>query len=165
MSQTHIDIYIDATIPSNLVARQSQDPKIAGWQNITREFWNDTRFQFIVSDAVIAEISVGDNLQVANRLKTVEGLPNLVVEDSDLGLAQQLVDGKAIPQTAFTDAVHVAVAARHLVPYLVTWNFAHLANPRTLPKIEQICHDAGYQPPRIDSPEGILEELSCVIIP
>ena len=84
---------------------------------------------------------------------------------SDLGLAQQLVDGKAIPQAAFTDAVHVAVAARHLVPYLATWNFAHLANPRTLPKIEQICHDAGYQPPRIDSPEGILEELSCVIIP
>ena len=79
--------------------------------------------------------------------------------------AQRLIDGKAIPQVAFTDAVHVAVAARYLVPYLATWNFAHLANPRTLPKIEQICLNAGYQPPRIDSPEAILEELSCVIIP
>ena len=165
MDQAYIDVYIDATIPSNLVARQSRDPKIARWQNITREFWSDTRFQFIVSDAVIAEISVGDNLQVTDRLEAVEGLPNLIVEDSDLAFAQWLVDGKAIPQVAFTDAVHVAVAARHLVPYLATWNFAHLANPRTLPKIEQICHEVGYQPPRIDSPEGILEELSCVIIP
>lgn len=158
-------VYIDATIPSNLVARQSRDPKIARWQNITREFWSDTRFQFIVSDAVIAEISVGNNLQVMDRLEAVEGLPNLIVEDSDIAFAQQLVDGKAIPQVAFTDAVHVAVAARHLVPYLATWNFAHLANPRTLPKIEQICQDVGYRSPRIASPEGILEELSCVIIP
>ena len=110
-------VYIDATIPSNLVAKQSRDPKIARWQNITREFWSDTRFQFIVSDAVIAEISVGDNLQVIDRLKAVEGLPNLIVEDSDIAFAQQLVDGKAIPQAAFTDAVHVAVAARHLIPY------------------------------------------------
>ena len=164
MYQTPIDVYIDATIPSNLVARQSRDPKIARWQNITREFWNDTRFQFIVSDAVIAEISVGNNLQVIDRLRAVEGLRNLIVEDSDIAFAQWLIDGKAIPQVAFTDAVHVAVAARHLVPYLATWNFAHLANPRTLPKIEQICLDAGYQPPRIDSPEAILEELSCVII-
>ena len=147
-------VYIDATIPSNLVAKQSRDPKIARWQNITREFWSDTRFQFIVSDAVIAEISVGDNLQVIDRLKAVEGLPNLIVEDSDIAFAQQLVDGKAIPQAAFTDAVHVAVAARHLIPYLATWNFAHLANPRTLPKIEQICQNVGHRPPRIDSPEG-----------
>ena len=79
-----------------------------------------------------------------DRLKVVEGLPNLIVADSDLTFAQRLVDGKAIPQAAFTDAVHVAVAARHLVPYLATWNFTHLANPQTRPKIEQICHDAGY---------------------
>lgn len=38
MGQTYIDVYIDATIPSNLVARQSRDPKISRWQNITREF-------------------------------------------------------------------------------------------------------------------------------
>lgn len=157
-------VYIDATIPSNLVARQSRDPKIARWQSITREFWSDTRFQFIVSDAVIAEISVGDNLQATDRLKVVEGLPNLVVEDSDLAFAQKLVNEKAVPQVAFTDAIHVAVAARHLVPYLATWNFTHLANPQTRPKIEQVCHDAGYPPPRIDSPEAILEELSCAII-
>ena len=158
-------VYIDATIPSNLVARQSRDPKIARWQNITREFWSDTRFQFIVSDAVIAEISVGDHLQATDRLKVVEGLPNLVVEDSDLAFAQELVNEKAIPQVAFTDAVHVAVAARHFIPYLATWNFTHLANPQTRPKIEQVCHEAGYPPPRIDSPEVILEELSCAITP
>lgn len=71
-----------------------------------------------------------------------------------------LIYQKALPQGALTDAIHVAVAAIHAIPYLVTWNFAHLANPHTRPKIEKICRDADYAPPRIQSPKAILEELS-----
>lgn len=52
-----------------------------------------------------------------------------------------------------------AVTAIHAIPYLATWNFAHLANPRTRPKIEQICRAAGYVPPYIGSPQAIMEEL------
>ena len=65
-------VYIDATIPSNLVARLSQDPKIAEWQRITREFWQDARFEFILSDIVIDEISAGDEDRAADRLQAVE---------------------------------------------------------------------------------------------
>ena len=43
-------VYIDAMIPSYLVAPLSQDPKIAEWQRITREFWQDTRFEFVSSN-------------------------------------------------------------------------------------------------------------------
>ena len=32
------------------------------------------------------------------------------------------------------------------------WNFTHLADPHTRLKIEQVCHEAGYSPPCIDSP-------------
>ena len=35
----------------------------------------------------------------------------------------------------------------------------YLANPRTRPKIEQICREAGYVPPYIGSPQAIMEEL------
>ena len=69
----------------------------------------------------------------------------------------ELLNQKAIPQKVFIDAVHVAALARNAVPYLATWNFKHLANPHTRPKIEQICRDAGYSPPYIDSPDMILE--------
>ena len=84
---------------------------------------------------------------------------NLLVEESDRDLAKQLVSHKAIPEKAFIDAVHVAVAARNAVPYLATWNFTHLANPQTRPQIERICSNAGYPPPYIDSPKAILEKF------
>lgn len=150
-------VYIDATIPSYLVASQSSDIKIAKWQQITRKFWKDNRFEFILSDFVIDEIENGDGTEVAKRLQAVKELPRLIVSNSDRILAMELLNQKAIPQKAFIDAIHVAVAARNAVPYLATWNFKHLANPHTRPKIEQICRDAGYSPPYIDSPEMILE--------
>ena len=151
-------VYIDATIPSNLVARPSQDPKIAEWQKITSEFWQDTRFKFILSDIVIDEISAGDKDQAANRLRVVEGLTVVVAAGLEFEIAEHLIAQSAIPQSAFIDALHVAVAATHNIPYLATWNFAHLANAYTRPKIEQVCSTAGYSPPRVDSPKVIMEE-------
>ena len=114
----------------------------------------------MLSDLVITEISIGDRTQAVDRLKAIEGLAVVDVLDLERSFAQQLIIGKAIPEIALADAVHVAVTAIHAIPYLATWNFAHLANPHTIPKIEQICREAGYSPPRIASPKAILEELS-----
>ena len=112
-----------------------------------------------MSDFVIDEIENGDKTEVVKRLQAVTELPRLIVSNSDRILATELLNQKAIPQKAFIDAVHVAVTARNAVPYLATWNFKHLANPHTRPKIEKICRDAGYSPPYIDSPEMLLEAL------
>ena len=105
------------------------------------------------------EIEDGDKTQADKRLQVVNGLSCLLVEELDRDLAKQLVNHKAIPEKAFIDAVHVAVAARNAVPYLATWNFTHLANPQTRPQIERICSNAGYPPPYIDSPKAILEKF------
>lgn len=152
-------VYIDATIPSYLVARQSNDPIIAERQRINCKFWGDNRFEFILSDFVIDEIEVGNKVQAAKRLQAVKGLSCLLVEALDRDLARQLVNHKAMPKKAFIDAVHVAVAARNAIPYLATWNFTHLANPQTRPQIERICINAGCPPPCIDSPKAILERF------
>ena len=157
--KTVFQVYIDATIPSNLVARPSQDTKIAEWQKITREFWQDTRFEFILSDIVIDEISAGDKEQAASRLQAVEGFTVVVAAALEFELAGRLITQSAIPQSAFIDALHVAVAATHNIPYLATWNFAHLANAYTRPRIEHVCREAGYSVPRVDSPKVIMEEL------
>ena len=151
-------IYIDAMIPSYLVAPLSRDPKIAEWQRITREFWQDSRFEFVLSNYVIDEISLGDRNQAANRIQAVAEIPVIIVRHFDLAFAEQLIHQKALPQGALTDAIHIAVTARRAIPYLATWNFTHLANSNTRSKVEQICHNAGYSPPRIDTPEAILEE-------
>ena len=128
-------------------------------QRVTHRFWNDARFEFILSDYVIDEIEDGNKTQATKRLQAIKGVPRLLVKKADLDLAKGLINAKAMPEKAFIDAVHVAVAARNAIPYLATWNFRHLANPHTQPEIEQICRNTGYMPPRIDSPKAILEKV------
>ena len=152
--------YIDATIPSYLVAEPSPNPQTAERQRITQLFWSDARFEFVLSDYVFDEISAGKRKrQVAKRVEAVKELPRVIVQPLDLAFAKELINQKALPKKALIDAVHVAVTARNAIPYLATWNFTHLANPHTRPKIEQVCIKAGYSPPRIDSPDTILEEF------
>ena len=152
-------VYIDATVPSYLVARQSNNLKIAEMQRVTHQFWNDVRFKIILSDYVIDEIEGGNKTQAAKRLQAIKGVPRLLVKKADLDLAKRLINSKSMPEKAFIDAVHVAVAARNAIPYLATWNFRHLANPHTRPEIERICRETGYTPPLIDSPKAILEKF------
>ena len=110
-------VYIDATIPSYLVSNPGRVPQTAEWQKITRDFWRDNRFEFILSDLVIAEISIGDRNQIADRLKPIQGLTVVDALDLERALARELVVGKAIPEVALPDAIHVAVAAIQAIPY------------------------------------------------
>jgi hypothetical protein len=62
----------------------------------------------------------------------------------------------ALPEKAVRDAEHIALAAIHNVPYLVTWNFRHIANPVTSARIESVLRLMGYTPSVLCSPELLL---------
>ena len=54
---------------------------------------------------------------------------------------EYLLRKKAIPAKAFTDAVHIAIAALHEVQFIASWNFRHIvgAVARTLKLIKLIA--------------------------
>jgi hypothetical protein len=54
------------------------------------------------------------------------------------------------------DAFHIAIAAVNGVNYLLTWNYKHIANATLRGRIEQICRDAGYEPPTICTPDELM---------
>lgn len=79
----------------------------------------------------------------------------LAITDEARELAGVLNAEGAVPRFEPRDALHIAVAAIQRVPYLVTWNFRHIANVTMRSKIEQVCRDAGFEPPVICSPPEI----------
>lgn len=74
-----------------------------------------------------------------------------------LELAKELLQAGALPAKAADDALHIAVAAAHAIPYLLTWNCRHLANATMRPKIESVCAAKGFKAPIICTPEELLE--------
>ncbi len=71
-------------------------------------------------------------------------------------LAPKLMKGCGLPESANTDAQHVALAAVHALKFLLTWNYRHMANDVLRPRMMHICRKAGYTCPQIVTPDEIM---------
>ena len=110
----------------------------------------------VTSELVREEAAVGDRDAAQSRLAAISRLPVIGATPEVARLAQALVDAKAVPERAAQDAVHIAIAAVHRVPFLVTWNFRHIANAAARPRIEAVCRDAAIDPPLLCTPEQLV---------
>ena len=55
----------------------------------------------------------------------------------------------------FQSGFQLAISAAHEVDYLLTWNYAHLANPVAQQHLHEICERRGLRVPLLVSPETI----------
>lgn len=151
-------VYLETTIISYLTAWLSRDLIRAAHQQITQEWWQRRRndFELFVSEFVINESSAGDKDAAEKRLEALEGISlldvNLEVED----LAKKLIEEKALPAKAVTDALHIAVASVHNIDYLLSWNCRHIANAELQSAIQKVCEENGKKCPKICTPEELL---------
>ena len=153
-------VYLETTIPSYLTARPTRDLVMSARQQLTREWWEKRRADFdgYISQLVLDECGAGDAEAAARRLTAVKGFPILDFTTEVIALASNLVDSHLIPEAAADDATHIALAATYGTDFLLTWNFAHIANAEKLVAIERACHDAGFVCPVICTPEALMED-------
>jgi predicted nucleic acid-binding protein len=81
----------------------------------------------------------------------------LEITEEAVTLAEELVRTGVLPEKAENDALHIAIAATHGIPYLLTWNCRHMANATIRRQIESICAEKGYKAPVICTPEELME--------
>jgi predicted nucleic acid-binding protein len=126
---------------------------------LTRNWWTRRdRFELVTSGQVRLEASAGDSVAAAERLKALEGMPILSLTAESVHLAEKLAQSLKLPARARADAFHIAICAVHAVDFLLTWNCRHLANAVLANKIEETCGDAGFVPPRIVTPELLMDQ-------
>lgn len=152
-------VYIETTFVSYLTARPSRDLIVAGHQQITHDWW-DTRsgdYELCVSQLVLQEAGEGDPQAAQERLDVLATMTMLEITEEAVALAEELVQAGALPAKAGNDALHIAVAATHRVPYLLTWNCRHMANAIMRAPIESVCALTGFKAPIICTPEEMME--------
>jgi hypothetical protein len=152
-------VYIETTVVSYLTARPNRDVVIAGHQQVTHEWWDTRRedYELCVSQLVLGEAAAGDPQAAQERHTVLRPMTVLETTAAALDLAKDLIQAGALPAKAADDALHIAVAATHAVPYLLTWNCRHLANATMRPMIESVCAAKGFKAPIICTPEELLE--------
>jgi predicted nucleic acid-binding protein len=152
-------IYLETTIPSLLTARPSRDLVIAADQQVTRDWWKKRhKYDLVISTLVLDEISEGDSHAATARRNALVECRILTMDEAAVQLAEAIMRTGLIPAKAYNDALHVAVAARHGIDFLLTWNCRHLANAAISERVRLSCRKAGYEPPEICTPHNLMAE-------
>jgi hypothetical protein len=155
-------VYVETTVVSYLTARPSRDLIVAGHQQITHDWWDSRRadYELCVSQLVVQEAGMGDPQFAQERLRLLTAMTALEINEEAVSLAEDLVKTGTLPEKAGNDGLHIAVAAVHRVPYLLTWNCRHLANATIRKQIEAICKKLGFRAPIMCTPEEMMEAKS-----
>ena len=154
-------VYIEPTVVSHLVARPSNDAILASWQRASQQLWEDytDKFEFVISDIVLAEIRRGDASAAQQRLEVISSLTVLEILPEANVLAQKLIDAGAMPPNFELDAQHISIATAHSVDYLVSWNHKHIVNENKREHIKSVCQEVGFQPIAICTPIELMENI------
>jgi hypothetical protein len=151
-------LYLETTVVSYLTARLSRDVTKARRQLLTKQWWHEHRARHVsyISDLVFDEARCGDPGAARSRLSAIVRLSQVHMSAQSHELAGQISARCRLPERAYADAHHVAIAALNGLDVLLTWNCAHLANPHMIPHIRRACEAYGYAPPVIHTPEELI---------
>lgn len=138
-------VYIETSIVSHATARPSADIQIAALQCQARSWWSAERknFELVTSQLVIDEAAAGNVSAAAERLKLLDGIPTVPINEGVRRLARAILSESIMPPKAAADALHIAAAAVAGVQYLLTLNCRHIANAHQLPRVYRLLEEHG----------------------
>ena len=147
-------VYIESSVISHLTVRAARDLRVAAFHAITTEWWDIQRpsFELYTSDLTIKETEGVHPAMAPLRLKALQGMTVLPITNAVESLNDALLQRHAFRGNA---ATHVAVAAVHNIPYLLTWDFRQINNSVITPIIAEVCEELGYRSPVTCSPEQL----------
>ena len=152
-------VYVETTVISDATALPSKDLILAGRQILSREWLERamSEYELYSSFLVRREALKGDEGAAARRMAALTGFRELQADERAQHLAVKLIEGKAVPKEYPDDALHIATAALNRMDYLVSWNFKHITNAHTIPKVKRICEENGFVCPEICTPQMLQE--------
>ena len=154
-----LKIYLDTSIIGYL-HQETQPEKMAE----TRQLWEQIKngvYDVIISNLLLEELSNNPNEEIKNIL--LELLAEIDYETVSLNseiekLAVMIISHGILTQKSYEDCLHIATALTHDCNLLVSWNFKHLVNIRTINGVRAISNLAGYRSIDIVTPTLLIQE-------
>ena len=152
-----LKIYLDTSFISHLHQFDVPDK-----MNDTLALWNDIivgEYHVVISEVTTRELMnalepkrsiIADYLTKTN----FEVLP--ITEETDK-LAHEIIKRGILTPKSFDDCAHIAVAILNNCDIIVSWNFKHLVNIKTINGVREIVVSNYYKPIDIYSPTMLLK--------
>jgi predicted nucleic acid-binding protein len=148
--------YIDTNVLSSLFYRGANLQSVSRRMH-TEEWWEAERKHFDVYSSVRTEYELSRGVFRAQEraLAEVRKLRYLPLTAAARKIALQLLESKVVPPTQMGDGQHLGIAIAHEMDYLITWNYAHLANHAVEMKLRELAAQLNWRVPVLASPENI----------
>ena len=134
-----LSIYLDTSFISHLEQDDAPDKK-----NETNELWNIFKkrenLELIISTVTLFEINKCHEPKRKLLLKRILEQPLVVVKETedDYQLANIYLTNKILSNKSIDDLRHIAIAVNNNCRYILSWNFKHFVNPKTVNAVNSI---------------------------
>ena len=152
-----LKVYLDTSVISHLLQEDAPE-KMAD----TRQLWEmfkGGKYDVYLSAVTLKEVAdcpEPKRSQLYAYLEQIDYTPIEILDDvSDV--AQQIIDMGILTKKSYDDCQHVAAAITHECDCIISWNFKHIVNIKTIRGVRAIANLAGYKTIDILSPTVLLE--------
>ncbi len=149
-------VYLDTSFVSALWY-EGNDVSVLARRIHSREWWDYERnyFRVVTSVATEQELAAGHFPRQSECLRMVRRLDYIPLNRAVREFAQRCIDSGLVPAGKNVDATQLGLCVVHSIDYLLSWNYAHLANPVVQKRLNEMCAGGELRAPWLVSPESI----------
>jgi predicted nucleic acid-binding protein len=149
-------LYLDTSVISHLDA-----PDVPDKEADTKRLWEDIkagRYEVVISPVVVAELNDCPEPKLSYLREQLKLIDYVVLEKADevTYLAERYA-AEVLKKKSFADCQHIAYACVYNCDMVVSWNFKHLVNYKTIAGVKSVNALAGYREMMIYAPTNIVE--------
>ena len=154
-----IRVYLDTSVVSYLDQQDAPEK-----MSETKEVWDKIKegnYEVFISTLVIDELQKCQEPKrtyLLNQLNEID-FTILEVNEGTVRLAEKFIDFGVLKKKSFEDCQHIATAILANCDIIVSWNFKHIVNVKTIRGIKVVTTMEGYKDILIYPPTALLEEV------
>ena len=152
-----LKVYLDTSVVSHLL-QEDVPEKMAD----TRRLWEmfkagkDDVYLSTVTLREIEKCSEPKKTKLINCLNEIQFTILDITEDI-IRIAKKIIEMGILTQKSFDDCQHIGVAVLNECDCIISWNFKHIVNVKTIRGVRAITNLEGYKDVEIWNPSVLLE--------
>ena len=152
-----LKVYLDTSVISYLMQTDAPERMVK-----TLQLWEKFKkgaFDVCLSQVTLTEISKCDLVKFNFLLEKLAEIEYITYELNDevYKLANEVIEKGILTEKSFDDCTHIAAAIVNNCDVIISWNFKHMVNIKTIKGIRIITNLKGYNSIEIMTPEILLE--------
>lgn len=153
-------VYLDTSFINYLVATRLPE-KMQESLDLWNVFVSSDRFEVVLSEIVYEELHACYEPKRSRLLEKLAEIEFQIVSETDeiTALANRYLEFDILSQKDFYDLLHIAHATVNGCKWIISWNFKHFVNFKTMDRVNAVNLIEEYDPVKIASPPMLLGEL------